>query len=65
MNGFYGSEDKLLLASHCVSLGLIHEQSIWDLLWTKWHKDRYFSKYLGFPCHYHSTKDPYSFYLPW
>jgi len=49
MNGFYDIEDKLLLASHCVSLCLIHKQSIWDLSWTKWHKDRKFTKYLGFP----------------
>jgi hypothetical protein len=33
-------------------------QSMWDLWWTKWHWDRFFSKYLGFPCQFHSTRAP-------
>jgi hypothetical protein len=28
---------------------------MWDLWWTKWHLDRFFSEYLGFPCQFHST----------
>ena len=24
-------------------------QSMWDLWWTKWHRDRFFSEYFGFP----------------
>jgi hypothetical protein len=29
--------------------GSIPGQSIWDLRWTKWHWDRFFSEYFGFP----------------
>jgi hypothetical protein len=28
---------------------------MWDLGWTKWHWDRIFSEFFGFPCQYHST----------
>jgi hypothetical protein len=27
----------------------IPHRSMWDLWWTKWHWDRFFSEYLGFP----------------
>jgi hypothetical protein len=31
-------------------------QSMWDLWWTKWHWDRFFSEFFGFPLWiYHST----------
>jgi hypothetical protein len=30
-------------------------QSMWYLWWTKWHWDRCFSKFFGFPWQYHST----------
>jgi hypothetical protein len=31
-------------------------QSMWDLLWTKWQWDRFFSEFFGFPLSiYHST----------
>jgi hypothetical protein len=29
--------------------GSIPGQSMWDLLWTKWHWDRFFLEYFGFP----------------
>jgi hypothetical protein len=34
-----------LTADARVSPGL----SVWDLWWTKWHWDRFFSEYFGFP----------------
>ena len=34
-------------------------------IWTKWHEDRFWSKYFSFTCQYHSTNAPYSFiHLP-
>jgi hypothetical protein len=33
--------------SHCRGPGSIPGQSMWDLLWTKWHWDRFFPKYFG------------------
>jgi hypothetical protein len=30
-------------------------QSMWDLWWTKWYWDRFYSEFLGLPCQYHST----------
>jgi hypothetical protein len=30
-------------------LGFDPGQSIWDLWWTKWHWDRFFPEYFGFP----------------
>ena len=38
-----------LPASHRGGPGSISGQSVWDLWWTKWHWDRYFPKYFGFP----------------
>jgi hypothetical protein len=35
-------------------------QKMWDFWRTKWHWDRYFSKYFGFPFKYHSTNTPHS-----
>jgi hypothetical protein len=32
---------------------------MWDLWWTKWHWDRFFPKYFGFPCQFHSTGAPF------
>ena len=32
-------------------------QSMWDLRWTKWHWDRFFSEHFDCPCRYHSTHD--------
>jgi hypothetical protein len=29
-----------------------------DLWWTKWHWDRDFPNYFGFPCQFHSTSAP-------
>ena len=29
--------------------GSIPDQSMWDLWWTKWHWDRFFPEYFGFP----------------
>jgi hypothetical protein len=29
--------------------GWIPGQSMWDLWWTKWHWDRFFPEYFGFP----------------
>jgi hypothetical protein len=29
--------------------GSIPDQSMWDLWWTKWHWDRFFFQYFGFP----------------
>jgi hypothetical protein len=31
---------------------------MWDLRWTKWHWDRFFSEYFGLPCRFHSTGAP-------
>jgi hypothetical protein len=31
------------------SMGSITGQSVWDLWWRKWHLDRLFSAYFGFP----------------
>jgi hypothetical protein len=28
---------------------------VWDLWWTKWQWDGFFSEFFGFPCQYHST----------
>jgi hypothetical protein len=33
---------------------------MWDLWWTKWHWDRFFFEYFGFPCKYHPIDAPYS-----
>ena len=45
--------------------GSIPDQSMWNLLWTKWHSDRFLSQYFNFPCQYHSTNAPYPFiHLP-
>jgi hypothetical protein len=33
---------------HHRGLGLIPGQSMWDLWWTKWYWDRFFSKYFDF-----------------
>jgi hypothetical protein len=33
-------------------------QSMWDLWWTKWHWDRFFSELSVFPCRFHSTGAP-------
>jgi hypothetical protein len=30
-------------------------KSVWDLWWTKWHWDRFFSELSVFPCRFHST----------
>jgi hypothetical protein len=30
-------------------MGSIPGQSMWDLWWTKWHWDRFFPEYFGFP----------------
>ena len=42
-------------ASHRGGPGSITGQSVWDLWWTKWHWDRFFPEYFGFPCQFHST----------
>jgi hypothetical protein len=31
---------------------------MWDLWWTKWHWDRFFSELWIFPCQFHSTGAP-------
>jgi hypothetical protein len=33
-------------------------QSMWDLWWTNWHWDRFFSELSVFPCQFHSTGAP-------
>jgi hypothetical protein len=33
-------------------------KSMWDLWWTKWHWDRFFSEVSVFPCQFHSTGAP-------
>jgi hypothetical protein len=30
-------------------MGSRPDQSVWDLWWTKWHWDKFFSESLGFP----------------
>jgi hypothetical protein len=30
-------------------------KSVWDLWWTKWHWDRFFSELSVFPCRFHSN----------
>jgi hypothetical protein len=34
------------LQSHCTGPGLIPDQSMWELWWTKWHWDRLFSPWV-------------------
>jgi hypothetical protein len=36
-------------ASHRSGLGSIPDESMWDLLWKKWHWDTFLAKYFGFP----------------
>ena len=31
---------------------------MWDLWWTKWHWDRFFPEFFGFPSQFHSTVAP-------
>jgi hypothetical protein len=38
--------------------GSVPAQSMWDLWWTKWHWDRFFSELSVFPCRFHSTGAP-------
>jgi hypothetical protein len=33
-------------------------KSMWDLWWTEWHWDRFFSELSVFPCQFHSTGAP-------
>ena len=33
----------------------IPSQSLWDMWWTKWQGDKFFSSTWAFPCHFHST----------
>jgi hypothetical protein len=40
---------RLVADYHRGGPGSIAGQSMWDLWWTKWHWDRFFSKYFGFP----------------
>jgi hypothetical protein len=40
---------RLVAASHRGGPGSIPGQSIWDLWWTKWHWDRIFPEFFGFP----------------
>jgi hypothetical protein len=49
-------------ASQYGGLDLIPDQSICDLRWKKWHCNRFFSKYIGFPLH-HSSSAPYSYFI--
>jgi hypothetical protein len=44
----YGS-GGLLLATYHGCPGSYPDWSLWDLWWTKWHWDRFFSKFFGFP----------------
>lgn len=39
----------LLLASHHTGPGSVLGHYMWDMLWTKWHWDRFLSDYLSFP----------------
>jgi hypothetical protein len=41
-----------------ISVKKIPGQSTWDLWWRKWHCDRFFPEYFGFPCQFHSTGAP-------
>ena len=36
-------------ASHSGGPGSVPGHSMWDLWWTKWHWDRFFPEYFGFP----------------
>lgn len=36
------------------------DQSVWDLRWTTWHLDRFYTQYFGFPCQCLSTRATYS-----
>jgi hypothetical protein len=46
------------LASHRGGLGSFSGHSTWNLWWTKWHWDRFFSEFFSFPLSvYHSTVD--------
>jgi hypothetical protein len=40
---------RLFAGSHRGGLCSIPGQSMWDLWWTKWHWDRFFPEYFGFP----------------
>jgi hypothetical protein len=42
---------RLVAASHRSGPGW----SMWDLWWTKWHWDKFFSKFFSFPCQCYST----------
>jgi hypothetical protein len=37
--------------SYLTGPGLIPGHSVWDLWWTKLHRERFFTEYFGFPCH--------------
>jgi hypothetical protein len=39
------------------------DQSVWDLCWTEWHWDGFFSGYFGFPRQYHSASVVFILYL--
>jgi len=43
-----------------VDTGWILGHSMWDLWWTKWHWDKFFSEYFVFPRQYNSTIVPYA-----
>jgi hypothetical protein len=36
-------------------------QSIWDLWWTEWKRDRFYCQYVGFPCQCRFIMAPYLF----
>jgi hypothetical protein len=40
---------KMLFHTLGEGRGSIPDQSMWDILWTKWRWDWFFSQYLGFP----------------
>jgi len=40
---------QTVAVSHHKNLGLIPDQYMWDLQWTKWHCNRFFSTYFSFP----------------
>ena len=42
-----------LSASHRSSWGSIPAQSVWNMWWTKWHWDTFFSEDVGFPIAWH------------
>jgi hypothetical protein len=46
--------DHLSPASHRGEPDSRQGQSKWDLRWTKWHWDRFFSEFFGLPCQYNS-----------